>query len=121
MTLDPAQVLEDAADVLLIHGRCRGFGKQPSTGQFCVLGAIAEVVQPGWDQFDRTAYFHVCDEPEAQAAIEAIDRRLPATDFPSGFVTTRVYDWNDVTEDDDEVRDTLLLAAKDLRGAAVPS
>lgn len=112
-TLDPAQVLEDAADVLLVNGRCRNIGHSPGTGEFCVLGAIAKAIEPGW--FDRSpaCYWGLTDDGVGRVAVEAVARRTPWPLLDPGIA---VYDWNDdPATTDDEVRDTLLLAAKDLR------
>lgn len=115
-TIDAAQVLEDAADVLLVNGRCRLTGHSPYTGSFCVLGAIAEAVQPGWHHQCGARYWNIVSTGDGRAAVAALARHLPVDLEADPEV--RVYCWSDGTSDDDEVRDTLLLAAKDLRNEA---
>lgn len=113
-TLDSAQVLEDAADVLLIHGRCTATGHD-SVGRFCTLGAVAEAIEPGWHQFSPCRYWGLTDEGVGAEAVSAVARRVRQPWSPSEDAMA-VYWWNDDhATSHDEVRDTLLLAAKDLR------
>jgi hypothetical protein len=118
--LKNAQVLEDAADLLLIHGRCtNGLLRSALTGSFCVVGAVGEAAGVDhWGAYSHPAVLAVADHlghaplPEPDAGLE----------MPRAFRGLKVGDWNDQTEDDDdEVRDTLLLVAKDLRNGAVPA
>lgn len=121
----PADVLGEAADLLLIHGRCRGEGSEED-GRFCVLGAMAEAVHPGWVEDDPN-YFQVVEANDAaNRAMRALDRHLALDiDRLPGYMLSlpdlRVAHWNDGlrSEDDDfEVIDTLRHVAKDLRNEA---
>lgn len=112
---DAATVLEEAADLLLIHGRARGTGRN-GNGELCVLGAIAEAVAPGWngDEYWQ-AVTDYCGG-QGYPAVHALAARLPDQDAREHWT---VYEWNDdpaVTDDD--VRDTLLTVAKDIRNEA---
>ena len=105
MEKDAATILEDAADLLLIHGRSQCTGRARS-GKFCVLGAIAEAQQPGWWTDGFPWYWRVVrTDPAAVAAVAALG-------FPDDGA---VAEWNDETADDFEVIDRLRLSAKTLR------
>jgi hypothetical protein len=118
-----AQTLEDAADLLLIHGRCRGKGLADD-GSMCVRGAIIKaeggnpaevmgVISPGVKALEA----RLLDLAPAHVA-----RKLAGLDEWQDTVDSGRWPswcWNDdhkVT--DDEVRDGLLLAAKDIRNEA---
>ena len=113
-TKDPATVLEEAADLLLIRGR--SIGTEGEDGEVCVLGAIGVVREDdafAWCSGDLN------DDP----AVQAISQRIGQWSTDDVWNGTdpdvvNVFTWNDSTRDDDEVRDTLLLAAKDLRNEA---
>jgi hypothetical protein len=108
-----AAVLEEAADVLLVHGWCKTQGHD-NEGRFCVLGAVAEAVEPGWYEVDRTYYWSVIGGMRVvRDALAALANRLPEPSPPEDAIA--VYQWNDATIEADDIRDTLLLAAKDLR------
>jgi hypothetical protein len=92
---DAATVLEDAADLLLIHGRSLD-AAIAADGSMCVIGAVRRASPWSW--------------LAGSEALEAIYPRLP-----TGYCG--IATWNRRATDD-EVRDTLLLAAKDLRNEA---
>lgn len=97
-----AQVLEDAADWLLINGRCRDHLIDEATGAGCLIQAIGMAANAGEtaDGFRRErSAFRVL-----QGAINARKG-------------TGVVRWNEQTVDDFEVIDTLRLIAKDIRNA----
>jgi hypothetical protein len=97
--MDAATVLEEAADLLLIRGRLRGdYGHEG--GPRCTVGAMAEV--------SGTNIGEVWT-PAADVARMALRARIEPRMIPH---------WNDRTEDDFEVIDTLRLVAKDLRNEA---
>lgn len=127
--LEAAQILEDAADLLLVHGRCTGHGLDPD-GRMCVRGAIRAALG------EDPAETFFADSP-ADAALEQrlaclplAEERLRAWEAvgPGGAETADAcrasgrfpsWLWNDHQDTtDDEVRDTLLLVAKDLRNEA---
>lgn len=127
--MDAAQILEDAADLLLIHGRCTGKGLDDA-GRMCVRGAILAaagerptqvfgVNSPGVGALEA----YLARHPEIHAdyyMTEGLGSGNPdhwAGNLASGRWPAWI--WNDdPTTTDDEVRDTLLLAAKDLRNEA---
>lgn len=128
MELDAATVLEEAADLLLIRGRCinsRQSNSNRGTASYCVMDAIAEVagitgteVRPAWDlACDSAPALAVADHLADMESLPLWLRTLPAAD--------RLWNWNDIhdanPENDFEIIDTLRLVAKDLRGKAVPS
>jgi hypothetical protein len=108
--LDAAQVLEDAADLLLTRGRCQNSGRS-AAGEFCALGALYEVIEPGWWRGSSYTYWNVVDD-EHPAAV-ALAAHLGDADH-----CWTIADWNDATTDDFEVIDTLRHVAKDLRNEA---
>lgn len=109
-----AGVLMDAADALLIHGRCKGSGLGDDGRSMCVQGAIAYaqgadpiasmgVHTPALDALEDYLRVRVTFRPET----------LPEHNWKS----TRgggppAWVWNDTTDDDDEIIDTLRHAAK---------
>lgn len=99
---DPAQVLEDAADWLLVNGRHRE-ALTASDGSGCVMWALAG----GSIECPNIRSMH--------SAETALNDHLRAHGS-DGYVT-----WNRDTDDDFTVIDTLRHVAKDLRGKAVPS
>jgi hypothetical protein len=101
--LDAATVLEEAADLLLMRGRTRVI-RQASDGALCVLGALS--LASG----DETAEgFGVYDHPATSAVASHVRPNR------GGQAAMAVAGWNDHTDDDFEVIDTLRLVAKDLR------
>jgi hypothetical protein len=109
--LDPATVLEEAADLLLIHGRNRGQTIAPD-GSLCILGAIERAL----GQRPMPMALMTYDHP----ARIALERHLAKCEDPDAEGRASCWGWNDRTDADDEVRDTLLLVAKDLRNEAQP-
>jgi hypothetical protein len=101
--LDAAQGLEDAADWLLVNGRCRDTLTDES-GAGCVIQAIAQAVNPA---DDMVAGWRRENHVYRLFAKHSIDR----------FGRTPVS-WNRDIVDDFEVIDELRLAAKDLRNTA---
>lgn len=112
MEKDAATVLEDAADLLLIHGRAQLEGMDKH-GAYCVLGAIKAAA----DEEDAAEWYRL-DSRAARVAVMAVARWLPprAKGVPRD---RKVYEWNDGCDDDFEVIDTLRHVAKDLRNQAV--
>lgn len=106
MEKNAADVLEEAADILLIGGRvCRN----PSmTGMNCVMTAIFGAGAP---------------EPVRMVAVDALHAHLVACGVrPDPRSRNHLAaQWNDKTTDDFEVIDTLRHVAKDLRAKADPS
>lgn len=121
-----ADILEEAADILLINGRCTIVGVSRKRRAYCVLGAIAKA--RGWDEkSDHEIYRN--DDPAVIALANHIspllDSGLPGCIERSGIngktsPSRDVYLWNDQIEhsDDFEVIDTLRKVAKDLRNKA---
>lgn len=105
--MDPATVLEEAADLLLIHGRCKG-QLRDDDGRFCVIGAITAAT--GID-VKQDSYLEAGEVMQG-AAVAAVVPWI-------GSGSAQVWQWSDRTTDDFEVIDTLRLVAKDLRNAAV--
>lgn len=113
--MEADEVLDRAADLLMIYGRCRGTG-QRDDGSFCVNGAIQHVqgekasgigLSHPRQLLDRylAAHPEVIDPYHRYAQAAWIERgRFPA------------WAWNDTTLDDDLVIDTLRRCAKELRG-----
>lgn len=102
-----AQVLEDAADLLLVHGRC-AFHREDYDGRLCLAGAVA------------AAAF---GDPHSNYVFAAPAWQALAASGP--FVGWRFEPWlnpvmwNDRTETTDEdVRDLLLHTAKTCRNEA---
>jgi len=79
-------------------------------GAYCVLGAIkvaaGEEEPTAWYRFDTKV---------SRIAVIAVAQWLPVRGRTRGEV--KVYEWNDDTDDDFEVIDTLRHVAKDLRNA----
>ena len=96
---DPAQILEDAADLLLIRGVRRDgtAGIHEPSGPLCAYGAVLTAA-----------------EQRVAAEIRAFDA-LEEHLFGECKDCGRVFDWNDKSGDDFEVIDTLRLVAKQLR------
>lgn len=107
--LEVAQVLEEAADILLINGRCV-YDARDDQNRFCVVGAIMAargydvVVGPVTQTYPRPFGSGYTDP-----AVAAIERHL-------GVNNAGV--WSDETEDDFKVIDTMRIVAKDLRNNA---
>lgn len=107
--MDPAEVLDRAADALMIYGRSTLTGQEPD-GSMCVLGAIAHV--RGEDPLDWWRLRHH-PTPEVTALIPWV----PAC-YSERWIDTpsQIMLWNDRIETtDDEVIDTLRRCAKQLR------
>jgi hypothetical protein len=114
-----ASNLEDAADLLLIHGRCKGTGVN-GEDQFCVMHAIAvakgtlpQIVPSGSTTKPAEAWVVECFGPEAAALSASLDVRFGSNPID------RCWGWNDMISDDFEVIDHLRLVAKDLRNNAI--
>lgn len=119
-----ADVLEEAADLMLVHGRGKYEGRS-SGGTYCVLGAMAEAVDPGWwqnaavDPLDKYLYFAIV-RARAAEPLRELAGRVPhgSLEDLSDKPEEAVYLWNDGTDADFEVIDTLRSVAKDLRNEA---
>lgn len=130
---EAAQVLEDAADLLLANGRCiltgvrRGGTTEDVVERYCVLGAIAKAqgVDPDdWPQLFGDPAVDALGKHLMPAVIDwwASQPQRPAEVTP----IMTVYTWNDCLIGDDDgddfdVIDTLRLVAKDLRNEAAES
>ena len=125
---EAARVLEEAADLLLIHGRCTGQG-QDGAGRLCVRGAIQKA------QGERPTGMGLWPSP----ANDALERHLAGTEFaerhlervrshdlePDALAQVERWEsvfpsfiWNDSLKGEDqdfEVIDTLKQVAKQLR------
>lgn len=99
-TKDPAAVLDEAADLLLVRGVCRDGTYGEPGGPRCVRGAMHEV--------EGTLF--------CTPAVKALYRHLDG----QGIVMP-VSVWNDTSTDDFVLIDTLRTIAKDLRNQAVPA
>lgn len=107
--MDIPTILEEAADLLLIEGRCKG-QRYDGKGRYCVVGAIekvqyGEVTAVGADLGERPS-------PYEDPAVRLLAEKLGERDVMRGGC---VDFWNDNTPDDFDVIDTLRLVAKDLR------
>jgi hypothetical protein len=120
---DAATVLEEAADLLLIHGRCTLDAKDRH-GRHCVVGAV--MAARGFDV--RVGAVTNTSAELLAAGHEGVGYKDPAVRIlarhvpPQEFGTTpgaTVGCWNDNTEDDFEVIDTLRHVAKSLRNGEV--
>lgn len=98
---DPATILEEAADLLLIRGVRRDGRYGVAGGPRCTVGALEEVVGPGTVSQVRDRMW-----PAKRALIWHLQ-----AEGHSGVIC----DWNDSSSDDFEVIDTLRLVAKQLR------
>lgn len=101
MDKDAATVLEDAADLLLIHGRCT-HALRNNQGEHCALGAIYEAA--GCLRDDGVNH-----NSATWDATTALIRHLEHGD---------IAHWNNHLADDFEVIDTLRHVAKNLRNQA---
>jgi hypothetical protein len=104
VTSDPAQVLEDAADLMLVRGRARSV-REDEAGGLCVVGAVCAASDG--DPYAVVSYAH--------PALPPIARHLGMDDGKDAFTGFQVAKWNDRTDDDFEVIDTLRHVAKSLR------
>ncbi len=99
-TMDIATVLEEVADLLLMRGVCRTGSYGDPGGPRCVMGALAEVL--GLNTETASSRDSVWRHPAVDVLFDAVpDRNL--------------IEWNDASEDDFEVIDTLRHLAKDIR------
>jgi hypothetical protein len=114
MEKDAATVLEEAADLLLIHGRCQVHGHSQD-GEFCVLGAIAEVVQPGWWKAPEAMHYWSVALRRKDVGWALQEHLHPDRAM---LELADIAGWNDSTDDDFEVIDTLRHVAKGLRNEA---
>lgn len=116
-----ADILEKAADLLFVHGRCTGHGIKPD-GRMCVRGAInvavggdASMVMGAFDGY-KTADLvdaYLAAHPDL---IPAYKREAHSDWIDEGRFPCWV--WNDgLTDaaDDELVIDTLRMCAKDAR------
>lgn len=116
-TADVAQVLEDAADLLLIHGvRRDGSSGYPdwvegekvplcAFGGMCVAADALIASQPDpWVSCDLSS-----------VALDAFEAHFFGADKGTPLHT---FKWNDATDDDFTVIDALRHVAKDLRNEA---
>jgi hypothetical protein len=112
--IDTAQVLEDAADLLLVHGRCKTNAKDKD-GRFCVVGAV--MAARGHNVLTGCVVMTVLNEQALGYADPALVPVALHVDGSSNGLAAAL--WNDRTEDDFEVIDTLRHVAKDLRNSVV--
>ena len=116
-----ADVLERAADLLWVRGRTRGVG-QNSDGELCVVGAFlaARGCHPE-ATFARREIADVQTTFESYLAAHPeliVDRYRPHPDWAPGIADEGRFPawvWNDTTDDDDLVIDTLRRCAKEVR------
>lgn len=112
-----ADVLERAADLLWVRGRSKGPAGVDDTT--CVLGAVSVVNGESATAWNRTA------ESPAASAFGSYLLRHPDL-WRDGWAKDRAHSgwgvpgdacwlWNDATEDDDLVIDSLRRCAKELR------
>ncbi len=106
--MDPATVLEEAADYLLIHGVRRGSMGYSFGAERCALGAI-EIALGG-----RLPYEAIVGSSAAVALHDHLTAHQPWGD---GCIPV----WNDMSSDDFEIIDTLRHVAKNLRNEEVAS
>lgn len=122
--LSPADVLEEAADLLLINGRCVGSRETQEnrgTRSYCVLDALAAVAGIEGDAEQGIWAWSRAAESPAALALAAHLATMP--DLPGYIIDSDpadiVWRWNDhfdfAPDNDFEVIDTLRRVAKDLR------
>lgn len=111
-----AQVLEEAADLLLINGRCTVVGRT-ITEEYCVLGAIAKVQGVSFEGGEQDIYND--EDPAIIALASHVAPQVDAAEYRPSLPmtpTAYVWCWNDLLDHDDfEIIDTLRIVAKDLR------
>lgn len=105
-----AQALDDAADLILIHGWAQHDPMiRQGSNAVCVQEALARVL--GVADWSAVPYDDVC--PVGAAAVAAMQANgcVPTTKFDDG-----VWSWNDTEgRTEDEVHDALRSTAKKLR------
>ena len=106
-----AQIIEDAADLLLIHGRTIAEGVDRA-GRLCVLGAVSQA-----KGLDPREWMFQAKTAEVQAISNAVRARMPSGLDGHPHIAI-VWRWNDCTVDDFDVIDTLRHIAKDIRNEA---
>lgn len=105
--LDAAQTLDDAADLLLIHGVRRDGSsgihefRANGGGMLCAYGGMQAA----------------SGKALADHALNLFAQRK----FGSDYMTASVFAWNDRSADDFEVIDGLRMVAKDIRNEHAPS
>jgi hypothetical protein len=108
---DAATVLEEAADLLLIHGRCT-YNAKDQAGRYCVVGAV--MAARGLDV--KVGPVTDTTTPLIQAGDFAVGYADPAVLAVGHHLRVpNVAVWNDETLDDFKVIDALRLVAKSLR------
>lgn len=121
--MDAATVLEEAADLLLVKGRCVQKAVD-GEGRYCVLGAITTALgldaDADWD--DQRVLTH----PAIEALAEHLRKQHPQLGAGRRLSNgCAIYAWNDgyapeieSLPTDDDVIDTLRRVAKDIRNEA---
>ena len=107
-----AQILEDAADFILMRGLCRGELADYDTKQYCTIGAIYQV-SPADEDNQPSVAGEACDVLERHLRAQGV----PLPDLVEGMLTP-VAAWSDNSSDDFEVIDALRHCAKDIRNSA---
>lgn len=111
MNTQIAQVLEDAADFILMRGLCRGELKDP-LDRYCTIGAIYQVAPRDTDGVVAgCATAALAQHLRSQGALTAPHR--------DGSMSPLAV-WSDASKDDFEVIDALRLCAKGIRNTASP-
>lgn len=116
--MDPATVLEEAADLLLIHGRCKLEGED-GTGKLCVLGAIGKVRGLRHWSTAIDPPFGMVVPPEILPLTRYAAQRLWDSGRPAPPTPAAIYSWNDGSDDDFEIIDGLRHVAKEIRNGEV--
>lgn len=117
--MNTADVLEQAADLLFVYGRCKGTAED-ARGRLCVRGAMRKAMglDPedvmGWRAPANEALMtYLAAHPDVLPV--RVVRRNPDWVARGSFPD---WVWSDKTDDDELVIDTLRRCAKDLRAAA---
>jgi hypothetical protein len=104
-----ADVLEKAADLLFVNGRCK-VDATNEKGELCVEGAIARALGAtanDWVRLDGHPAFNALQSYLVDGGM------LPKMHY--GDPTYNPWAWNDYTDDDVHIIDTLKSCAKSLR------
>lgn len=109
-----ADVLERAADLLWVRGRAIGFGER-ADGTVCPLGAIALAEGRGTDDDE---VYRLTPAVRATATYLYRHPEIVPDEGLAHSVLGTVFRWNDTTEDDELVIDTMRRCAKEVRADA---
>lgn len=117
-TLNPAQILLDAAALGKKHGIAIGMFHNPDTGGMCINGLICCAIL-GRPAASRIEYQHVMDDPQVRPITQAIITTIGNDNLPTYFGAVEDWritaDWNNKPSTPGQVISVLESTADRLR------